>query len=189
MKMDKKTLALSVPGIILLASLALNVKSCSTDKKQDRKISDLENADSALRHTDSELFDNDDILFRNDSILNRRTQDLRADLDSLQARVDSCCDCNKPVKPSKPSKPSKPGNSNKPGVMPDSNVHSGNGQSQSQQVIVVVGGDNSGYVAPRDEQRTVVIVNGDTISNTTQVIHELNAEVKTWVETTRQRIR
>ncbi len=170
MKMDKKTLALSVAGIILLASLALNVKSCSTDKKQDRKISDLENADSALCHTDSVLFDNDDILFRNDSILNRRTQDLRADVDSLQARVDSCCDCNKPVKPRNPVKPRKP-------------------CEPCRDTVYVVAPGNNAEQKPTATQRTVVIVNGDTISNTTQVIRELNAEVKTWVETTRQRIR
>lgn len=101
----------------------------------------------------------------------------------------------KPGNSAKPTKPvKKTGSSVKPSnsgssAKPSRPAQSGNGQSQSQQVIVVVGGDNSGYVAPRDEQRTVVIVNGDTISNTTQVIRELNADVKTWVETTRQRIR
>lgn len=85
----------------------------------------------------------------------------------------------------KPVKPVKPDNSNKP-VKPRKPV---NPRKSFRDTVYVVAPGNNAEQKPTATQRTVVIVNGDTISNTTQVIRELNAEVKTWVETTRQRIR
>lgn len=174
-KLDKKTLILGVAGVVLLASLALNVKSCSSDRQQNKKIDDLEKADSALAAVDA-------VLYKNDSILNARTNDLRRgvdvlrdDVDSLRKDVDSlgarvahidsaCCDCNKKR------------SGKKQGV---------SGKTRKPDTVYVA----PTVQQPTSTQTTTVTINGVTYTDVTSVNRELNVEALIVYDTIRQRIR